>query len=238
MVRYRKGRAERKENYTSKCYKSHSDCTLLLFHKRHRQAISQSTWKMNILSRQLRDHKPHLAPHLLVFYTAAIWQSKNCVLGCWNNSWGLDIPKPKDTRTALDCASGKIILNLSFEVQSWFHFARNAHRSLAQPPSCILKWAVGFWHPENEIHWKYTFNKAYNNHTATTNYRRNTRHVLSIIFENQSFLSSSTSQGHISSILRSVLAFMRPFHKGFLSQPSSVRLTPACPSKRSFFLSE
>lgn len=96
---------------------------------------------------------------------------------------------------------------------------------------------VGFWHLENEMHWKYTFNKAYNNHTTTTNYRCNSFHMLSIIFENHSFLSSSTSQGHISSILRSVLAFMHSSTKAFTrSLHLFVLHLCVCPNVHSFCL--
>lgn len=60
---------------------------------------------------------PCLAPHLLAFHKAAHWQSMNFVLGCWNSSWGLDVQKPKDTRTAADRVPWKSIVNSFKEVE-------------------------------------------------------------------------------------------------------------------------
>lgn len=66
---------------------------------------------------------PHFAPRLLVFHTVANLQSMNFVLGCGNNSWGLDVQKPKDTRTtAWENYSETLIQG--GEVQCWCHFVR------------------------------------------------------------------------------------------------------------------
>ncbi len=106
----RKWHAKRKEkHFPSACRLSHSVDS---FSFRSSNASSQSLWKINILSEQLRGRQASSCSHLVVVFHTVAW-ILSLVVEITAEDW---MHKKRRTQEQLQSVSKKIILNHSFKV--------------------------------------------------------------------------------------------------------------------------